>query len=422
VIRLQVLKFKVGTVTVVGNQSFSEANVRATVPGLVSGESPNLREVARSLAISNDNPTKRASLSLKEGAAVDTVDVAVNVQDGKPWVGSLGINNSGTADTGRTRVVASLAHFNLLGNDEMLAATFVTSPERSGVHQFGVQFRKPFYGVGGVLNAYASSSNTNSGALGAGQDITGSGRVMGASWVQHFLPDGPYKHNLAISLDDKLFRGIELSGFNVPLAPDVRSRPVSLNYSARYDASDYLFSFNVEGAHNLGSGSSNTNAAYAANRQGATKNWGVFRFNADLYVPLGGSYDFSARLRSQQSSKALIPGEQFGVGGASIVRGLDERALTGDSGLALSFEGVSPELVKGLRASVFFDMAQVTRNSPPVGTTSSESVSTVGLGVRYVFGTSVSAQLDYGRVVDGTVFPLIRRNSDHWHGSLLWSF
>ena len=49
----------------------------------------------------------------------------------------------------------------------------------------------------------------------------------------------------------------------------------------------------------------------------------------------------SARLDGQWSDEPLIPGEQFGIGGARSVRGYEEREASGDSGFFVSAELIS---------------------------------------------------------------------------------
>jgi hemolysin activation/secretion protein len=419
VIKLQIIRFNLGTVGVAGNKFRDEANIRAVVPGLVSGQSPNLREVSRNLGMANEDPTRRLTLSLREGKAPDTIDANLRVEDSKPWVGTLAANNSGTSDSGKNRLIAALTHYNLLRGDETAGISLVRSPERSDVRQYGLQVRKPFYGLGGALSAYWSDSTAGSGALGSGITLTGSGTSAGVAWTQYLLPIGQYRHNLSFSLDDKLFRGSVITG-GIALAPDVRSRPISIGYSGRYEGEAATVGFGLEGVYNLSGGGSNNLASYEANRPGASSRWGVLRLNADLVMPLPSQFALNVRARAQQSGYALISGEQFGAGGAAALRGVDERALTGDSGASLVFEVQSPPLAKGLYALAFVDGAYVDRKAPFI--TTSEDILTWGAGVRYSLGTQASLSLDYARVARGSAFPLIPKGENRLHGSVQWRF
>ncbi len=97
-----------------------------------------------------------------------------------------------------------------------------------------------------------------------------------------------------------------------------------------------------------------------------------------------------------------MPGEQFGIGGASSVRGYEEREITGDRGIAAALELVSPELATligmasgTLRAIGFADVGWVrNRLGTPCRSNDSECrLGSVGVGVRYGSGR-LQARLD----------------------------
>jgi hemolysin activation/secretion protein len=113
------------------------------------------------------------------------------------------------------------------------------------------------------------------------------------------------------------------------------------------------------------------------------------------------------RAQAQYSPDVLISGEQFGLGGLSSVRGTDiERPISGDKGIAATFEVTTPELVSGLRALGFVDAGYITNNNPNgANKPSSDRLASVGVGLRYAKGIwAVSA--DYGRLVQGSRVPL----------------
>ena len=104
VITLRVLAFKLNAVNVSGNQHFDTANILASLPALRSGTTPNLREIARAQALANDHPSKQVSVTLQQGKAPDTVDAAVRVEDSKPLQFFASLDNSGTKQSGHTRL------------------------------------------------------------------------------------------------------------------------------------------------------------------------------------------------------------------------------------------------------------------------------------------------------------------------------
>ncbi len=132
VIRLQMFKFTVGEIEVKGNQFFSNDNILRSMPQLSSGISPNTNALARDLALANENPSKRAKVTFKQGKAADTVDALVEVEDSRTVSGFVLLNNSGTSETGNGRLTLGASHANLFDKDHQATFTYTTSPTEPG--------------------------------------------------------------------------------------------------------------------------------------------------------------------------------------------------------------------------------------------------------------------------------------------------
>ena len=105
-------------------------------------------------------------------------------------------------------------------------------------------------------------------------------------------------------------------------------------------------------------------------------------------------------MTGQLSRDALVPGEQFGIGGAASVRGYEERELVGDSGVFLSSELATPNLFSSptsgkLNVLAFVDAASVAnqQDTPCLEDRTRCSLASLGLGARYALG-SLQARLD----------------------------
>jgi hemolysin activation/secretion protein len=113
-------------------------------------------------------------------------------------------------------------------------------------------------------------------------------------------------------------------------------------------------------------------------------------------------------LNGQYTPDALIPGEQFGIGGASSVRGFAEREVSNDNGYAANAEAYTPNLCASVqrmqamcRALVFVDAGHVSRNKALLGEQTRASIASTGVGLRIVLDKYMAMQFDYGRVIDG---------------------
>ncbi len=401
VIRLQMFRFTVGTVDVKGNQFFSNDNILRSLPQLAAGSSPNTNALARDLALANENPSKRANVTFRQGQLADTVDASVDVKDSRTVSAFVLLNNTGTSQTGNGRLTLGASHANLFDKDHQATFTYTTSPTEPGrVHQWGGYYRAPLYDHGAMVSGYYTTSSVSSGVVANTINVTGRGDFAGIAVSYYLAPKGDYRSYLTLGLDDKHFRNDKITTLGgAALFPNYRTRPLSLSYTGRFQKQWGQWGYNLEFAHNLSSGGGNDDAAYVANRAGASTSWNALRYGFDVAFPLPAQWLFMARLRGQDSGDALVPGEQFGIGGALSLRGLPERVLSGDSGHWGNLEFWTPALAENLRMLVFYDFGRIRRHND--ATLPSASVSSFGFGLRWTMGKQLSASLDLGHVLSG---------------------
>jgi outer membrane protein assembly factor BamA len=171
-------------------------------------------------------------------------------------------------------------------------------------------------------------------------------------WRQHLTPYGAYSHALEAGIDDRFFdNNVDFSG--TQLGVDVRSRPLTLAYNARYDQANSIVAANVQYVRNLGGGRDNNDAAYSGNRAGASP-------------------------------------------------GLREREVTGDSGTTVSVEAMLPLPWTGFSAVAFLDAGEVRSHDIAAGQRSHEEAASVGFGMRYNLPRRLSVAIDAAHVLNGT--------------------
>ncbi|MFT4564684.1 MAG: hemolysin activation/secretion protein [Gammaproteobacteria bacterium] len=423
IVHLNVVVFALGNTQVNGNQHFSTENILRSLSALSQGGPPNTREIARSLSLSNQQPSRQLIINLKDGEQPDTIDAEVLVKDQKPWMIFGNANNIGSHETGRVRLTAGAQHSNVLGYDDKLSLSYTTSQrEPEDVKQYGINYNVPFYRWASRVNLFYSKSDVDVGTVNA-LDISGAGRFLGGSISHLLLRHGSYTHEINVGLVDKSFENSLLFG-GADFASDVRSRPVSLGYSAQYRIPQAEFggsaSFNI----NTGGGRDNNDGRYAANRFGADSNW--HRWNASGYANyfLPQKWLLRGIVQGQYAGESLIPGEQFGLGGVNSVRGFDERSVLGDSGVRLSGELWTPPIdaLRGLRILAFLDYGYMDRHDPLPGETSGEGIASTGVGVRWNWENYASVSVDYGYAINEAT-SLQGTTSDagdsRWHVDLL---
>lgn len=410
VVKLQVIETRLGKVRVEGNDVFNEANIRRSVPGLVEGKTPNIGKVSSSLKLVNENPSKKTTLQLQSGEKDDEVDAVLKVADEKTWKVGASLDNSGSESTGKSQLTMQFQHTNIANLDHVLSLQYTTTLEKpSQVSVYGAGYHIPLYGLGDSIDLFASYSDVDSGSVLAGifnLQVSGRGTVFGGRYNQLLRRIGDYESRLTYGLDYKQFQNnVALQG--VQLGNDVTVHPLSVAYTGVLGTADGEFSAGVTALRNIPGGDKGGSADFNRVRAGASDSYSLLRYNAGYSRSLPNDWQMRFALSGQYTHDALVPGEQFGAGGATTVRGFAERDISNDVGHLASAELYTPNFCAGwqtvaaqCRAVAFYDTAQVRRNDPLPGEQTKASIGSVGIGLRVGIAKYMTLQMDYGHVVD----------------------
>ena len=235
---LQVLSFKLDEVEIQGDVHFSDENVRASLPVLVPGATPNARLLSRFVQAANEHPSKRLNVTVRQSKKPDHIDAVVEVRDIKPQQIFMSLNNRGSDETGNFRAAFGCQHSNLFGRDHVLTASYTTSPNRiEDVKQIGLFYQIPVYRYAGSLSVFFAFSHVDTGVVADIVDVSGAGLFYGARYTHALRKFGAYTHKAVLSLEDKQFDS-SLKFLLPDALPDdtsVRSRPVTLEYRGSYN-------------------------------------------------------------------------------------------------------------------------------------------------------------------------------------------
>lgn len=408
VVRLRVVQVRIGRVGVDGNVYVDGANVRRALPALVEGGSPNLAQVSQGLRLANENPARKIKLTLQSGAADDAVDARLEVADERPWKGMLNLDNSGARESGKTHLGAVLQHANLWGRDHVLSLQYSTTLEQpSRVSVYGFGYHVPLYALGDSIDAFASYSDVDSGTVSAGifdLAVSGKGALAGLRYNQNFARAGRYEPKLVYGIDYKAYRNsVQLLGSE--LGNDVTVHPLSVAYMAAWELAGGDANLALTLLHNVAGGARGRQADFTLARSGARANYTLLRVAASATRAVGGDWQVRAVGNAQYSNDALIPGEQFGAGGAASVRGFAEREIANDIGASANLELYTPGLCAAggrwqCRLLAFYDAAHVARKHALAGEADGATIASAGVGVRLQLGAGANLQMDYGHVLN----------------------
>ncbi|TFW09629.1 ShlB/FhaC/HecB family hemolysin secretion/activation protein [Oxalobacteraceae bacterium OM1] len=428
VVTLRVVETRLGKLKVEGNQYFSEANIRRSLPMLREGATPNIGKASSSLKLANENPAKKVALQLQSGANDDEVDATLKVTDEKPWKIGAAVDNTGTSSTGKSHLTVQYQHANIADLDHVLSLQYTTTIEKpSQVSVYGAGYHIPLYSLGDSIDVFASYSDVDSGSVSAGIFdllVSGRGTIAGARYNQNLRRIGDYESKLIYGVDYRAYQNnVTLAG--VQLGNDVTVHPLSVAYAGLLGMPGGEASFSVTAMHNVAGGSRGGAADFTRVRSGARADYNLLRYTAGYTRLLPQDWQLRLNLSGQLSNDALVPGEQFGAGGASSVRGFQERDISSDSGYLVNAEVYTPNVCGAMerfamqcRALAFYDSAYVSRNKALPGEQASASIGSVGVGMRVNADKYLALQLDVGHVVDGGVTQAKGDNRMHFRLSL----
>lgn len=410
VIRFNVVESKLVKVTVTGNRHFNEQNIRSSMPTLREGETPNIAKISANLRVANDNPSKKINLQLQSGDKEDEIAANMKITDEAPWKVGMTFDNTGTQQTGSTRLGFIYQNTNVFDRDQVLSLQYTISPEKmSSVGVYSVGYRIPMYESGDAVDIFAGYSDVDSGTITAGVydlKISGKGVVSGIRYNHNLGRFGNYEPKLIYGLDYRAYRN-SVSLLSTQLGNDVTVHPLSVAYSGMWTLPSGEAGFNVSALYNISGGDKGEDADFNLARAGAPADYSIFRYGANFSRSFAEDWQLRLSFSGQYTRQRLIPGEQFGVGGGTSVRGFLEREVANDKGHMLSGEVYTPNLCPKLgfdamqcRALAFYDMGRVARIGALAGEASSASIASFGLGMRLTKDKNFNLSLDYGHVLD----------------------
>jgi hemolysin activation/secretion protein len=456
-VRFQITEARIGRVIVEGNRFFDEANIRASVPALEPGRSPNIDAIARNLRVANESPSKQSTVLLRSGQAEATVDAVVRVTDETTRRASVTLDTSGTNETGKLRLGLGYQNSNVFGRDQVLTLQYVGAPHsethRNRIQPFpsknvfvlGAGYRIPLYGRGDTIDITAGYSTVSAGTVANLFTITGTGGLAGIRYTQNLDKIGDYEHRIAYSLDYRGYqnKGVRPLGGTFQLVRDATVHPISVLYSGLFRRRDGETAFSFGFSQNLPGGNDGSGSDFCAplatgappirlssvsgHNECANARYFIWRWAVNHNQALGGDWQWRFAMNGQQTRDILISGEQFGIGGADSVRGFLEREITNDSGYRGTAELYTPDFggktgIAGmrLRALLFADWGGVKRNRPSGGEMHAQHIGSYGFGFRLARGNNLSARLDIGTTWDQG--GLQGRNESRLHGSISYIF
>jgi len=407
IIRMQITEGRLDRVRITGSRYFSNGQIRAALPSLVSGSVPNIPQVQSELAaINGRTPDRSITPILKAGRVPGTVDVELKVTDELPVHGSLELNDRYSADTSHLRAQGSLSYGNLFQQQHNLSLQYQTAPQDTEDLRaiVGTYLFRPADWENTSFALYAVDSSTDVAALGT-LSVIGDGQIFGLRVVRSLPQFKDYSHNI--------MAGVEYKSFDetINVTPDqALATPLNyLNWSVTYSGSqrrgktastyDVGIGFGIRGLVNDAQD-------FAEKRYKGSPNYFYLRGGTQQVYELSANWQLFGRVSAQVSPSPLVSNEQFGIGGADTVRGYLESSVLGDYGAVGTVEVRRGIHSKALHLApgivylfAFYDAGAAGLREPLPEQDSEFDLASWGAGLRVNGLFGFSAALDWARAL-----------------------
>ncbi len=425
VVHLVAVESHFGKIDIKDNKFFSEANVLNALPSLRGGGVPRSQLIARELKLANENPARQLNVVLKAGEKEDAVDASVLVTDSKPAAWSMTFDNSGTKETGNTRLGLAYRHANLFDADHVATAQIQTSPQHTDrVLVVGGSYKIPRYQSGDSWEFFGGYSNVNS-LVGGLTNFQGGGVMLSArnNWMLERV--GGFDPRLSFGLDWRTFNSLkQTQPTTTVLYNEIVTTPLSVTLALNGKTPHSDTNFNLSYAVNVPMLSKGKTADFAAYDPLALlkpdANYNVLRYGASYARLVASDWQLRAALNGQWSNNVLILGEQMRLGGADGVRGFAEGSEGGGSGTRVNLEGYTPSYSlweADTRALVFYDIGKVSSKN-----SISTSIASVGIGMRSTYAERFGLRADMAWITKAGNDPLYRKGDWRIHAALSATF
>lgn len=407
-VRFIVTEGKIKRILTKGNEFHDDANILASVPKVQVGSAPKAAAIEINLKAANENPSKKTQVLLKTTDQPGEIDATLQVVDEKPWKVGAVLDNTGSSETGINRLGVFYQNSNVANRDHVFTAQYTTSPSKPGsVKVWGAGYRLPIYKIGDSVELFAGYSDVNSGTVQSLFTVSGSGSVLGARYNHNLDRHGDYDHKLIFGMDQRAYRNnvVQVGGGGTSLVPDVTVHPLSATYSGEWHVPGQQFSMYLSEIGNIKGGDKGGAADFTASRANASADYMITRYGAEYSRAFVNDWQTHLAFNGQYTRDALVAGEQFGLGGATSVRGYYEREMANDQGYRGSLELYSPDFGERVRSTVkmralaFYDFGELFRNKALAGEVTSSSLNSIGTGLRASMGKNFLLQADLAQAL-----------------------
>jgi hemolysin activation/secretion protein len=422
IVKIQVLEGGLEAIEVTGTTRLNPDYVRSRV-AIATGKPLNRERLIEALQLLQLNPLiANISAELSAGTKPGQNLLSIKVTEAKSWHGDLIIDNRRSPSVGTLRRQAQVREANIFGQGDAIAATYTNT---DGSNSYDLSYTYPINPTNGTIGfAY---SNNNSRAIEPPfdtLDILANSRSYELTLRQPLWQRPTQEFALGITAAHRESE-TSLLATPFPLSPGAdalgRTRVSALRFFQEFTQRSSREVLALRSQFSVGV------APFALTVDDAPVDsmFAVWRGQGQYVNLLAPDTLLLLRADIQFADRALVPLEQFGIGGQESVRGYRQDLLLSDNGAIASAELRLPILrvpeVQGvLQFTPFFDFGAAW-NSSGRKDPSPSTIAGVGFGLRWQQGDRLTIRFDYGIPLTSSGTSARTWQENGLYFSLLWN-
>jgi hemolysin activation/secretion protein len=400
VVKIQVVEGSLEEISVTGTRRLQQAYVRDRLPTSIPLNQKRLLEALQLLQL---NPLiQNLSAELSAGTRPGTSVLEVKVTEAKTFNTQLVADNGRSPSVGSVRRRIQLNEANLLGLGDGVNLAYTNT---DGSNAVDVGYSLPVNSSNGTVSlSYGNISSDVIERPFNELDINGNSRYYQLTLRQPISQSTSQEFALGLSAtrsESKISSSV-LENFRIPpnqLSPGAdeegRTRISAVQFFQEWTNRKAFEVIAARSQFSLGIGALNA----TINQSEPDSRFFAWRGQAQWVRLLAPETLFLLRADVQLADRALVPLEQFGLGGIESVRGYRQDALLTDNGAFVSAELRLPiyrqlrrRLVVQLTPFIDFGTAWNSGRANP----DTNTLVSLGLGLRCQLGDRLTARLDWG--------------------------
>lgn len=402
IVQIRVVEGTLERIEVEGTQRLNPNYVRSRV-NLGVGTPLNTTKLEEQLRLLRADPLfKNVEATLRSGSGPGQSILVVRVTEADPFEASVSFDNYSPPSVGSERLGINTSYRNLTGNGDELAASYYRTTT-GGADVFDFSYRIPLNAMNGTLQLRAAPNRNEVTQSPFDEfDIRGESQLYEISYRQPLIRS--LRQEFALSLgfayqsgQTFTFAGPTPFGFG----PDERgvSRTSVIKFGQDYLRWDSLGAWSLRSQFSLGTGLFNATTNPDSIPDARFISW-LGQVQRVQLLNKNNLLILQADL--QLTPDALLPSQQFIIGGGQSLRGYRQNVRAGDNGLRFSVEE-RMTLQRDEAGNAIFQLAPFADlgtiwnvSDNPNKLQKQRFLASVGLGLLWQPLSNLSVRLDYG--------------------------